>query len=38
MPKIRRAKSKPPPEGFEEIEPTLKDLEEKMRTSKYKYS
>jgi bud site selection protein 31 len=30
MPKILRFK-KPPPEGWELIEPTLKDLEDKMR-------
>ena len=30
MPKIRRSK-KPPPEGMELIEPTLEELEAKMR-------
>lgn len=30
MPKIRRSK-KPPPEGWELIEPTLEELEAKMR-------
>ena len=29
MPKVTR--SKPPPEGWELIEPTLKELEQKMR-------
>jgi len=31
MPKIRRLKSKPPPDGWELIEPTLEELEAKMR-------
>ncbi|CAG2174876.1 unnamed protein product [Oppiella nova] len=31
MPKVRRARSKPPPEGWELIEPTLEELEAKMR-------
>ncbi|KAJ3216906.1 Component of the SF3b subcomplex of the U2 snRNP [Clydaea vesicula] len=31
MPKIRTSKSKPPPDGFELIEPTLNDLDKKMR-------
>lgn len=30
MPKVRRSK-KPPPEGWELIEPTLEELEQKMR-------
>lgn len=30
MPKVRRSK-KPPPEGWELIEPTLDELEQKMR-------
>ncbi|XP_054160670.1 protein BUD31 homolog [Oppia nitens] len=31
MPKVRRARNKPPPEGWELIEPTLEELEAKMR-------
>jgi bud site selection protein 31 len=31
MPKIRRARGKPPPEGWELIETTLEELEGKMR-------
>jgi len=31
MPKIRTSKSKPPPEGFEEIEADLDELQRKMR-------
>jgi bud site selection protein 31 len=31
MPKIRRNRTKPPPEGWDEIEPTLKEFEQKMR-------
>lgn len=31
MPKIRRNRSKPPPEGWELMEPTLEELEAKMR-------
>jgi len=31
MPKIRKTRSKPPPDGWELIEPTLEDLEAKMR-------
>jgi len=31
MPKVRRARSKPPPEGWELIETTLEELEAKMR-------
>lgn len=31
MPKVRRNKNKPPPEGWELIEPTLEELEAKMR-------
>lgn len=30
MPKVRRSR-KPPPEGWELIEPTLDELEQKMR-------
>lgn len=30
MPKVRRSR-KPPPEGWELIEPTLEELEQKMR-------
>lgn len=33
MPKIRRSR-KPPPEGWELIEPTLEELEQKMREGK----
>lgn len=31
MPKVRRSRTKPPPEGWENIEPTLRELERKMR-------
>lgn len=31
MPKVRRHRGKPPPEGFDLIEPTLEELEAKMR-------
>ena len=31
MPKIRRNKNKTPPEGWELIEPTLDELDQKMR-------
>ena len=31
MPKVRRQNKKPPPEGWELIEPTLEELEAKMR-------
>ncbi|KAI9146145.1 cell cycle control protein cwf14 [Paraphysoderma sedebokerense] len=31
MPKIKTSRSKRPPEGFDEIEPTLKEFEQKMR-------
>ena len=31
MPKVRRGGRKPPPEGWELIEPTLEELEAKMR-------
>lgn len=34
MPKVRRSK-KAPPEGWELIEPTLDELEQKMREGKY---
>lgn len=33
MPKVRRSR-KPPPEGWELIEPTLEELEQKMREGK----
>ena len=33
MPKVKRSK-KPPPEGWELIEPTLEELEAKMREGK----
>lgn len=33
MPKVRRSK-KAPPEGWELIEPTLEELEQKMREGK----
>lgn len=36
MPKVRRSK-KPPPEGWELIEPTLDELEQKMREGKIIY-
>lgn len=35
MPKVRRSK-KPPPEGWELIEPTLDELDQKMREGLYK--
>ena len=31
MPKIRTSKSKPPPEGWEELEPMLLDIQQRMR-------
>lgn len=34
MPKVKRSR-KPPPEGWELIEPTLDELEQKMREGKY---
>lgn len=34
MPKIRTNRSKPPPEGFEEIEPILDEYSRKMRDGK----
>lgn len=34
MPKVRRSK-KAPPEGWELIEPTLEELEQKMREGNY---
>lgn len=34
MPKVRRSR-KPPPDGWELIEPTLEELEQKMREGKY---
>lgn len=33
MPKVRRSR-KPPPEGWELIEPTLEELDQKMREGK----
>lgn len=36
MPKVRRSR-KPPPDGWELIEPTLEELEQKMREGKIKY-
>lgn len=35
MPKVRRSK-KPPPDGWELIEPTLEELEQKMREGNFK--
>lgn len=34
MPKVRRSK-KPPPDGWELIEPTLEELEQKMREGEF---
>lgn len=34
MPKIRRSRKKPP-DGWELIEPTLEELEQKMREGKF---
>ena len=34
MPKVRRSR-KPPPEGWELIEPTLDELDQKMREGKF---
>jgi hypothetical protein len=36
MPKIRRARSRKPPAGFEDIEETLQEFQRKMRDSKYR--
>ena len=36
MPKVRRSR-KPPPEGWELIEPTLDELDQKMREGKQPY-
>lgn len=36
MPKVRRSR-KPPPDGWELIEPTLEELEQKMREGKKNY-
>lgn len=36
MPKIRRNRTKPPPEGWEMIEPTIRELERKMREAENK--
>ena len=36
MPKVRRSKKKPP-EGWELIEPTLEELEQKMREGDQPY-
>jgi len=32
MPKIRTSRTKAPPEGFDEIEPTLLDFAERLKT------
>lgn len=37
MPKIRRSRKKPP-DGWELIEPTLEELEQKMREGTYNYN
>ena len=37
MPKVRRSR-KPPPEGWELIEPTLDELDQKMREGKASFS
>lgn len=34
MPKVRRSR-KPPPEGWELIEPTLEELDQKMREGEF---
>jgi bud site selection protein 31 len=34
MPKVRRSR-KPPPDGWELIEPTLEELEQKMREGRF---
>lgn len=34
MPKVKRSNKKPPPDGWELIEPTLEELEQKMREGK----
>ena len=36
MPKVRRSK-KPPPDGWELIEPTLEELEQKMREGQFNF-
>ena len=36
MPKVRRSR-KPPPEGWELIEPTLDELDQKMREGKFPF-
>lgn len=36
MPKVRRSR-KAPPDGWELIEPTLEELEQKMREGKLKF-
>lgn len=36
MPKVRRSK-KPPPDGWELIEPTLEELEQKMREGEFAF-
>ncbi|KAG0087404.1 Component of the SF3b subcomplex of the U2 snRNP [Podila epicladia] len=35
MPKIRSSRTKRAPEGFDEIEPTLKEFQQKMKDGKY---
>lgn len=37
MPKVRRSR-KPPPDGWELIEPTLEELEQKMREGIFSYT
>jgi bud site selection protein 31 len=37
MPKIPKRKNRPPPEGWELIEPTLRDFERKMREGNVDY-
>jgi hypothetical protein len=34
MPKIRHARSRKPPEGFDEVEPTLQEFAQKMKDGK----
>lgn len=38
MPKIRTQRTKRPPEGFDDIEPTLREFDKKMRDGKYRFS
>lgn len=37
MPKVRRSRAKPPPAGWDQIEPTLTEMEQKMRESKLSF-